>query len=90
VILMGARGAFVSERDGSRKLVNDARHAVNPAVCCARETFVGALSARLLEGEALKSAVRYATVASAMTGPTGGQDAIPRRTDVIAELGGNP
>jgi ribokinase len=89
VIMMGVRGVFVSERDGSHKLVNDARHAVNPSVCCAREVFVGALGARLLEGEALKSAVRYAMVASAMTGPAGGQDAIPGKADVLKELAAN-
>lgn len=88
VIVMGARGAFVSERDGTYKLVNDLRHAVNPAMCCARETFVGALGARLLEGEALKTAVRYALVASALTGPSGGQDSIPHKAEVLKELDG--
>ena len=87
VILLGARGAFVSERDGSHKLVGDATGPVSRSYyCCAQETFVGALCARILDGDALKQAVRYAIVASSMPGPMGGQDAIPRWGDVLARM----
>lgn len=86
VVLMGARGAFVSERDGSHRLVGGIAHAVNPSVYCARETFIGALCARLLEGEPLKPAVRYAMVAASLVAPLGGQDAIPPRGVVLQEL----
>jgi ribokinase len=87
VVLMGARGVFVSERDGSHRLVGGMAHAVKSSVYCARETFIGALCARLLEGEPLKPAVRYAMVAASLAAPLGGQEAIPAKGAVMQELG---
>jgi ribokinase len=89
VVMMGLRGAFVSEKAGGFRLVGDPKRSIDTSVCRARETFVGALAARLADGDALRSAVRYALVASSMMAPAGGQDAIPAREAVLKEMNGD-
>jgi len=60
-IMMGARGVFVSQRDGSHKLVGaDGRHIGGNARLTATEKFVGRLSAEIERGQGLVSAVRKA------------------------------
>jgi ribokinase len=87
VVLLGARGAFMSSKDGAFKLQGDARASVSrPALRCAEETFVGALCARLHDGESLLHAVRFAITAAAVMPLPGGQENIPRKAEVLAAL----
>ena len=91
VVLLGARGAFMSSTDGTFKLQGDARTSVTrPALRCAEETFVGALCARLLDGESLLHAVRYSITAAAVMPLPGGQENIPRKAEVLAALNEKP
>lgn len=84
VLMMGARGAFVSEGSGDYRLIGGGMQSGGLDFCCAEETFVGALCARLYDGDGLFQAVQFALCASSMPGPTGGQDSIPRWADVLA------
>ena len=87
IIMMGGRGAFLSERDGQSKLISDSNNSLSrTSFCCADETFVGALCARILDGDNLRQSIRYALTAAAMPGPMGGQDAIPKWADVLTRI----
>ena len=87
VLLLGARGAFVSRTAGTHQLLGDLRAAVRRVqLRCAEELFVGGLCARLAEGADLIGSVRYGVCASAIMPLPGGQDAIPRKSEVLATL----
>jgi 2-dehydro-3-deoxygluconokinase len=82
---LGARGALVA--DTSR------RFAVAPHPCTpvdatgAGDTFAGALLARLVAGDGIEEAARYATVAAALsTEGYGAVEPIPRTADVKAAM----
>jgi len=87
VLILGARGVLVSTADGAGKLLSDPRYPVGlQRPYRADEAFVGALCSRLDAGESLRSASRYALAAASLLGSMGGNDAIPRRQDILACL----
>jgi 2-dehydro-3-deoxygluconokinase len=83
---LGSDGALVS--DGTRR-IRIAPHRVNAIDATgAGDTFGGALLARLVAGDDLEAAARYATVAAALsTEGYGAVDPIPRAEPVRAALG---
>lgn len=82
---MGERGAFVS--DGKQRL-RIPPHACKPVDATgAGDTFGGALLARLVAGDGLETAARYATVAAALsTEGYGAVQPIPRAEQVRAAM----
>ncbi len=87
VVLLGARGAFLSTREGQFRLLGDVRAPTTlHGLRCADEAFVGALCAALdTEGE-LNAAVRIAVTASATLPRPGGQEALLRKADIQAAI----
>jgi sugar/nucleoside kinase (ribokinase family) len=80
VLLLGARGVFVSERGGDYKLIPHPGSTIfHVPPRCHDECFVGVLCARLDAGDALREAVRTALDAAAALSPAGGQQAIRGR-----------
>lgn len=84
---LGAEGALVADAQG-------ARHRIAPFPCHpldatgAGDTFGGAFVARLVAGDALHDAARYAACAAALsTQGYGAVAPIPRRGEVLAALG---
>jgi 2-dehydro-3-deoxygluconokinase len=84
---MGEQGAFVT--DGQQR-VRIAPHPCRPVDATgAGDTFGGALLARLVAGDLLEPAARYATVAAALsTEGYGAVEPIPRAERVRSALGG--
>jgi 2-dehydro-3-deoxygluconokinase len=82
---LGAQGALVS--DGTRRM-RIAPHPCQPVDATgAGDTFAGALLARLVAGDALEPAARYAAVAAALsTQGFGAVEPIPRAEQVRAAL----
>jgi ribokinase len=81
VVTLGAKGALVRTRDVSAHIPGIPVEAVDTTG--AGDTFCGALVARLDEGAALEPAVRFATVAAAISvGRAGAVPAIPTREEI--------
>lgn len=82
---LGAKGALVS--DGSRRL-RSSPHPCRPVDATgAGDTFGGALLARMVAGDDLEAAARYATVAAALsTEGYGAVDPIPNAAQVRAAM----
>ena len=85
VLKLGADGALV---DDGKQRVRIAPHPCKPVDATgAGDTFGGALLARLVAGDALEDAARYAAVAAALsTQGYGAVDPIPRAEQVRAAL----
>lgn len=83
---LGARGALVGD---SRRRLRVEPHPCQPVDATgAGDTFAGALLARLVAGDSLEAAARYAVVAAALsTQGYGAVDPIPRAQQVRAALG---
>ena len=85
VLKMGEQGALLAHEGEVTRIAPYAVDAVDPSG--AGDTFDGAFTARLLDGEKPGAAARYAAVAAALT--TTGAGAvlpIPHRADVDAAL----
>ncbi|MBT2212280.1 MULTISPECIES: sugar kinase [Actinomadura] len=87
VLKMGAEGALVAHEGTVTRIDPHPVRQVDPTG--AGDTFDGAFAARLLDGEPVPEAARYAAVAAALTttGP-GAVTPIPRRGTVDAALAG--
>jgi len=82
---MGAEGVLVASRDRRIRIPPHRVTAVDATG--AGDTFDGAFLARLLEGDDLEAAARYANVAAALsTKGYGAVTPIPRKADVIAAM----
>jgi 2-dehydro-3-deoxygluconokinase len=89
VLKLGARGALVA--DGDRRIAI-APHPCTPVDATgAGDTFAGALLARIVAGDALEEAARYASVAAALsTQGYGAVEPIPRAAQVRAAMASAP
>jgi len=85
IVTLGARGALVATRGGTRVVPGFRVRAVDSTA--AGDVFNGALAVRLAEGRPLLEAVRFAHAAAAIsvTRP-GAQPSIPTRREILALL----
>jgi 2-dehydro-3-deoxygluconokinase len=82
---MGSEGALVASRDRRIRIPPHRVKAVDATG--AGDTFDGAFLARLLEGDDVEAAARYANIAAALsTTGYGAVTPIPRKADVIAAM----
>lgn len=89
VVTLGAKGALVANRSGS-KIAPSFR--VKPVdTTAAGDTFNGALAVALAEGQALTEAVRFANAAAAISVTRmGARSSAPTRNEIDAFLANNP
>jgi len=85
IVTLGAAGALVATRAGSRLIAGFRVRAVDTTA--AGDVFNGALAVRLAEGVALEDAVRFAHAAAAISVTRlGAQPSIPTRSEILRLL----